>query len=710
MSQTEFKIEGMTCASCVGRVERALKKIPGIDSAQVSLLTEKAQIIHDDSVSPETMVAALEKAGYPAHPVEAKTPPTETAPKEEASADPLLRRWQLSLLVGAWMMGEMLLSGGHARFPWFDFAAATVVQFWAGWPFYVQAWKAARAGSSTMDTLVALGSSVAYGYSAVATLRSGPGHVYFESAVFIIAFVSLGRWLESRARDRARSSLLALLDATPARARRVRDGVEQEIDVQQVHPGDLLRVRPGEKVPVDGRIREGQSSLDESLLTGESMPVSKGPGDEVIGATLNGQGSFLMEARAVGQETVLAQIAASVERAQTEKPPIQKFVDRIAAVFVPTIVLLALLDFGLWWWLTDLHLALQTSMSILLIACPCALGLAVPVAHMVGMGKAASLGILVRNPEALETAGKVDIIVLDKTGTVTQGHPAVVEVNGDEAQILRLAAALESFSEHPLARAVLDRAQQLQLSLPSTQEFQALAGQGVQGQVEGQRVRLGSPAWLGGDAQGDPRTRLYLELEGSLIGWLALSDPLRPEAAQAVKALQARGQVWLLSGDRPEVVKAVARQLGIDHAEGGLSPLDKQNRLKQLQSQGHRVAMVGDGMNDTPALAQADVSVALGWGSDLARETADITLLYPHLGRLAGALSLSQAISRTVRQGLGWALVYNLVLIPVAGGILYPHFGWLLNPALAAAAMTMSSLSVVLNALRLRGFQPAEGQ
>lgn len=683
-----LEIKGMHCASCVGRVERALSKVPGVELAVVSLLGEKASVQASDQVSGHQLVAAVEKAGFQASPDQVLAPPA------------LLPRWIVGLTLGGLVMGAM--SAGVHLNPWFELAAASLVQIWGGAPLYSNAWKAARSGSTTMDTLVVLGSSLAYGYSLVSLLQGAHhGATYFESSIFIITFVLLGRWLEEGARGRARQSLLGLLESSPLKARRLKDGQEEEIALDQVRLNDLLRVRPGEKIPVDGLVEEGHSSLDESLLTGESMPVEKGPGQSVVGGTLNGTGSFTMRARALGQQTVLAQISASVERAQLEKPPVQKLADRVASVFIPVILILALVTGLIWWALGQPLVGLQTAMSVLLIACPCALGLALPVAYAVGLGRAAQLGILLRNPSAVERAAELRAVVLDKTGTVTRARPQVVELEVQpgfsEAELLRLAAALEAHSEHPLARAVLERWGQ---PPPAVEDFKALPGQGVSGRVEGRRLRLGSPALLGADPQGDPRTRIYLEVDGQTAGWMALADPLREDAAQAVADLRKHYQVSILSGDRPEVVHSVAQQLGIE-GQGGLLPQDKKAQIESMQRAGRPVAMVGDGMNDAPALAQADVSVALGWGSDLARKTADMTLLHDDLKRIGQAFRLARAIRRTVRQGLAWAFLYNLLLIPVAAGLLYPR---LLSPSLAAGAMALSSLSVVLNALRLGWF------
>ena len=684
-----IEVKGMHCASCVGRVERQLARVPGVELAVVSLLGEKASVQGNDQVTSESLVQAIEKAGYQAS---ASQPVRPVA---------LWPRWSLGLLLGSLSMLAML-AGVHLN-GWLEFAAASVVQLWGGAPLYASAWKAARSRAATMDTLVVLGSSLAYLYS-TAILWRGGHHVatYFESSIFIITLVLLGRWLEEGARQKARQSLRGLLESAPQKAHRLRGDQEEEVLLSEIALEDLLRVRPGEKVPVDGLVVEGESNLDESLLTGESMPVSKSSGQSVIGGTINGSGSFTMRARALGQQTVLAQIAASVERAQLEKPPVQKLADQVAGVFIPIVLVLSVLVGLAWSAFGHPEIGLQAAISVLLIACPCALGLALPVAYSVGLGRAAQLGILVRNPGALEVAAQLDAVVLDKTGTVTQNRAQVVEVFAfpgfTEETVVRLAAALESRSEHPLAQAVVAHGPQ---SLPKVEEFQALTGQGVAGMVEGRRLRLGSPDFLGVDAQGDARTRIYLEVDGELAGWLALADPLRLDAEAAVQALQRDYEVTILSGDRQEVVQEVARQLKIS-SEGGLLPQDKKARIEALQKAGKKVAMVGDGMNDAPALAQANVSVALGWGSELARKTADVTLLHDDLSRLEQTFRLARAIRRTVRQGLAWAFLYNLLLIPIAAGLLYPR---LLSPALAAAAMALSSLSVVVNALRLRWFR-----
>ena len=696
----------MSCAGCVGRVEKALQALPGVHQASVHLLTQRATVEHDEEFLRESVTDTVRSLGFRARPLEDSSTP-QPLPSQPA---PSPARWLFALAVGAWLMFKMM-SGRHQLHP-LELVAISAIQIWVGGPFYSHAWSALKTGAATMDTLVALGSSIAYGYSLVAWWDNPHAHVYWESSVFILAFVSLGRWLEHHAREGARAALQALLQAAPETAHLVVRGKESDIPVAEVMHGDLLRVRPGERIPVDGAVVEGSSSVDESLLTGESLPIDKATGDRVIGASLNQLGTFLMRAEAVGQQTVLAQIAQAVERAQQGKAPIQKRVDQIAAVFVPGLLLVALATFVVWWGLGQPQKALETTMAVLLIACPCALGLAAPMAHLVGLSRAASMGIVVRNPAALEKAPDVDVVVLDKTGTLTQGRLTLDETRSiqedwSQDQVLQWAASLEAASEHPLGRAVVAAARERGLTLLNCRGFQALPGLGLQAEIEGRQLRLGKPSWLGADSQGDVRTRIVLEVDHRLVGWLALSDPVRSDAASAVARLARHRRVLLLSGDRGEVVATCAAALGISEFAGELLPADKQRRIQELQQAGHVVAMVGDGLNDAPALAQADVSIALGWGSDQARETADLTLLREELGRLEDALQLLSAVKGTVWSGLAWAFFYNLLLIPVAAGVFSSWTGWLLSPSMAAAAMTMSSLSVVLNALRLRFFKPA---
>lgn len=724
-----LRIEGMTCASCVRRVEKALEKVPGVLQAQVNLATGKAAVrFRTPEASLEDLLAAAERAGYPARPEDPAPPlpglPAEAGQKGEGASKPDSRfLWQYSLAVGMAMMALMYLPADPELVNPLLLAAASVVQFHAGASFYRQAWAAARHGTANMHTLVAVGTSVAYGYSAFVVLMPGlarqwglPSHVYFESSVWIIALVLLGRWLEERARNQAGEAIRALMDLAPRTARRLQEGSEVDVPLDQVQPGDLLLVRPGEKVPVDGVLLEGASAVDESMLTGESLPVEKSPGDRVVGATLNRSGSFVMEARGVGRETVLARIVQMVEEAQGSKAPIQRLADRISAWFVPGVMALAALTFAGWLLSGSeprVPLALQAAISVLIIACPCALGLAAPAAIMVGTGRGANLGILIRGGEALEAALKIDRVVLDKTGTLTVGRPEVHLIRAasgwEEKEVLRLAAAVERHSEHPLAEAVVRRAREEALELPRAEAFEALPGRGVRARIDGKQVLVGNRALVGDGPppERDDLTALYLSVDGRLAGWMGLADRLKPEAAETVRQLREMDlEVWMVTGDRLEAARAVAAEAGIDHVLAGVLPEEKALKVARLQRDGHAVAMVGDGVNDAPALAQADLGVAIGSGTDVAMAASDITLMSPDLRRLVTALALSRATVRTIRQGLFWAFAYNAVLIPVAAGALYPWLGTMLSPVLAAGAMAASSVSVVTNALRLRRYAP----
>jgi Cu+-exporting ATPase len=742
-------IEGMTCASCVRRVEKALAKAPGVTEASVNLATEKARVVGEGPLDVDALRAAVERAGYRVGTLAAPAP-TTTAP--DASAEPvdehqlarereiaeLKRKWQISLAVGLLMMALMYLPlpvGIDVIAPLL-LIAATLVQFWAGRVFYQAAWAAARHGSTNMNTLVAIGTSVAYGYSAFVTLWPGlaarwglPRYFYYETAVIIVALILAGRWMEARARSQTAGAIKALMGLRARTARVVRGGLERDVPVESVVVGDLVRVRPGEKVPVDGVVREGHSAVDESMLTGESLPVEKAPGDAVIGATLNKTGSFVFEATRVGRDTALAQIVRLVEEAQGSKAPIQRLADRIAEVFVPAILVLAGLTF-LGWLLFGpeprLTMALQTAIAVLIIACPCAMGLAAPTAIMVGVGKGAELGILIRGGEALEQARRIDTIVLDKTGTLTRGKPSVVGVTAAEgltgSELLRLAAAAEVGSEHPLGEAIVARAREQGLDLPKPQAFSAVAGQGVQAQVEGREVLIGNRTLMerlgvrldalaarAEEVAREGATPMYVAVGGHLAGLIAVADTLRPESAEAVAQLKALGlDVWMLTGDNRATAEAIARKVGITDVLAEVLPEQKAEKVRELQARGKVVAMVGDGINDAPALAQADLGVAIGTGTDVAMAASDVTLVGGDLRNIVTAIALSRRTVATIKQGLFWAFAYNVVLIPVAMGALYPLFGILLDPVLAAAAMAMSSVSVVTNALRLRRFKAPE--
>jgi len=744
-------IEGMTCASCVRRVERALTKVPGVTTASVNLATEKATVTYDPAEADLGQLrAAVEKAGYragamPAAPLAPSAPAQVGEQADDAVNDrelerdretgDLKRKSLTSLVVGAVMMALMYvpMPVSMVNIAPLLLIAATVVQFWAGRVFYKAAWAAAKHGSTNMNTLVAVGTSVAYGYSAFVTLWPDLSaqwgfqyHLYYESAVIIIALILMGRWLEARAKKRTGAAIKALMGLQAKTARVIRDGVEQDIPVEAVQINDLIRVRPGEKVPVDGVVTDGHSALDESMLTGESLPVEKASGDTVIGATLNKTGSFVFRATKVGKDTTLAQIVRLVEDAQGSKAPMQRLADTISGYFVPTVLALAALTAVIWLVFGPdprFTFAVSAAVAVLVIACPCALGLAAPTAIMVGTGKAAEHGILVRGGEALEQARRINTIVLDKTGTLTRGKPEVTSVitatGLTENELLRLAAAVEIGSEHPLGEAIVNRAQELGLELPRTEAFESVTGKGVKARVDGQDIILGNRALMmqegiqlngleerAQDLARSGATPMYIAVGGQASGVIAVADTLKPESTEAVAQLRALGlDVWMLTGDNRGTAEAIAREVGIEHVLAEVLPNEKTDKVKALQAEGKTVAMVGDGINDAPALAQADLGIAIGTGTDVAMAASDITLIGGDLRTIVTAIALSRRTVGTIKQGLFWAFAYNIALVPVAMGALYPVFGILLSPVIAAAAMAMSSVSVVTNALRLRGFR-----
>jgi P-type Cu+ transporter len=741
LERLDLPVTGMTCASCVNRIERFLSRTDGVVDATVNLATERAAVAYDPArTDPAEIASAIEAAGYGVATEARVTGPAGTAATD---ADDARRAAdQRELLVGAIastgiglaMMAVMFWPGGV---PWpmmsvnaWFIAPATLVQFVFGRRFLTAAWRNARHGTATMDTLVAIGTLAAYGYSLFvalvpdAVMAAGLGmETYFDSAAVIIGLVLFGRWLEARAKGRAAGAVRSLLQLQPATARVLRDGSERDVALETVVIGDLLRVRPGDRVPVDGIVLQGGSAVDESMLTGEPLPVDKAPGDEVIGATMNTAGSFVMRAQRVGADTVLAQIVSLVAQAQGSKPPIQRLADQVTGWFVPAVLVVAAATFGAWLAFGPeprLTYALTTAIAVLIVACPCAMGLATPTAVMVGTGLGAESGILIRDGAALETAGRISAVVLDKTGTITRGTPEVVDVvadHGEQAEeVLRLAAAAERGSEHPLGEAIVRRAEADGTALPEIEGFESLPGRGVRARIGGQEIVVGSHAHVGdaaaaglvtaeGAAARAGRSSVYVARDGVPIGLVVIADAVKPESADAVRTLHEAGlEVWLLTGDRRATAEAIAAEVGIgtERVMAEVLPGDKRERIAELQAAGHIVAMVGDGINDAPALAQADIGIAIGTGADVAIEASDVTLVGGDLRAVSAAVRLSRATMRTIRQNLVWAFGYNVVLIPVAAGIAFPLAGLLLSPALAAAAMALSSVSVVGNSLRLR--------
>jgi Cu+-exporting ATPase len=727
-ARLDIRITGMHCAACAAKVERALRETEGVSEANVNFATERATLVFDDSaLTLSDIAAAVEDIGY------GIVLPGQEQAQQQREVRGLHRRLYLSVTATALIMVlSHLVALPAPAAPWALLALATPVQFWAGWPFYRGFWAALRRRSSDMNTLIAVGASAAYAYSLVATLRptvlaaAGGAHLYYDTSAMIITLILLGRTLEARAKGRASEAIRRLAGLQVRSARVVRNGEEHDVAVDQVAADDLLAVRPGERVPVDGVITEGRSAVDESMVTGESIPVDKAPGDRVIGGTVNTAGAFRFRATRIGADTVLAQIVRLVQEAQGTKAPIQRLADRVAAIFVPTVIAVAVVTAIAWLvWGPGPTFALVAAISVLIIACPCALGLATPISLLVGSGRGAELGILIRNAEALEAARGVDTVVFDKTGTLTRGQPEVVSViagaGWTEEEVLRLAASLEQRSEHPLARAIVNKAAEKGLSLEEPEQFEALPGLGVSGIVRGQAALVGTHLLLE-QAGVDPspisaaatlladegKTGALIAMDGTAVGALGLLDAPKPEAAQAVAGLKRLGlQVMMLTGDHLRTAHAIGHLVGIDEVRAGVLPDQKAGVVKELQQEGHRVAMVGDGINDAPVLAQADLGIAIGHGTDIAMETADIALVRDDLRLVAQAIRLSSATLRNIKQNLFFAFIYNVLGIPLAAGALYPLTHTLLHPAIAAAAMAFSSISVVTNALRLRAYRPS---
>jgi Cu+-exporting ATPase len=735
-------VRGMHCAACVGRVEGALRRVPGVESASVNLATEQATVAFDPArVGVDALQAAVGAAGYElaAAPLERDGPAGDHA---RAAREREERRLRARVVAGVVLSLPLLVGGMPELFPWaprwlhdlwLQLALATPVQFWVGAGFHRGFLHDLRYGSPSMATLVSLGTNAAYGFSVAVTVwphvfHATGGMAYYETAAVVITLVALGRWLEARARGRTSEAIRRLVSLAPRTARVLRDGVEVDVPTAEVMVDDLVRMRPGERLPVDGIVVDGASTVDESMLTGESLPVDKGPGAAVSAGTVNRTGSFVFRAARVGRDTTLARIIALVEEAQGSRAPIQRLADRVAGVFVPIVLVIAAATFGGWWLLGPdprlLH-ALTNAVAVLVIACPCALGLATPTAIMVAMGRGAERGVLIRSAAALERLGGVDTVTLDKTGTLTLGRPVVTDVvpaeGTSEEDVLAFAAGTEQGSEHPIGESIVGRAKAQGLALPAVSEFVTVPGQGVDAMAVQGRVLLGNRTLM--EARGididalapraarlaaEGKTVVFIAVAGRALGLIAVADALKPEAPAVVAALGGLGLTpVMLTGDHRATAVAIGRQAGIDRVVAEAQPEAKARAVGQLQAEGHRVAMIGDGINDAPALARADVGIAMGSGTDVAIDAADVTLMRGELVGVITAVELSRATIRVVKENLVWAFGYNVVLIPVAAGVLYPLWGLQLSPMLAGAAMAFSSVSVVTNSLRLKRWRPS---
>ena len=788
METLRIPVTGMTCAACSSRVQRALQKQPGVADANVNLMMKSATVTFDpQTVTPEALVATIEDTGYGASLANPdQTAFEEQEARDRAQNDEyheLRGKAIVSGILGVIAMivsmplmsmlaGGMSASGAapgseHAHggsivvdpfmrwsmdtldpllrraMPWLYtvpasvltaglLVATLVVMLWAGRHFYTRAWAAARHGAADMNTLVSVGTLAAFGYSVVATLapqfftsRGVAPDVYYEAVIIIIALILTGNMFEARAKQRTSAALRALVDLQPPTARVLRFDEEVDAPVDTIEAGEVIIVRPGERIPVDGEIVQGESAVDESMLTGESLPVAKQVGDRVIGGTINRTGAFRYTATTLGANSVLAQIVKLMRDAQGTRAPIQRLADRISAVFVPVVIGLAALTFGIWYFAADqapLVRAFASAVAVLIIACPCAMGLAVPTAVMVASGKGAQLGVLIKGGEALQRAGDITTVVLDKTGTITQGAPAVTDfvpapaLTIDADTLLQRVASLERVSEHPLAEAIVQHAARKNLTLSTPEGFASMTGRGVQGVVDGSALAVGNATFMQDwgvstaslDAEAtrlasDGRTPMYIAMDGALAGLIAVADPIRDSSPQAIAALHALGlQVVMLTGDNERTAQAIARAAGVDRVVAGVLPDGKVREVQRLQDEGAVVAMVGDGINDAPALAQADVGMAVGSGTDIAVEAGDVVLMRGDLQGVVRAIALSRRTMRTMKQNLFWAFIYNVIGIPIAAGALYPAFGLQLSPILASAAMAFSSVSVVTNSLRLR--------
>ncbi|MHC5596762.1 MAG: heavy metal translocating P-type ATPase [Nostoc sp.] len=788
MDTLTLKLRGMSCAACANNIEKAIRSVAGVRDCNVNFGVEQAAIKYDRSLANlEKIQGAIASAGYSSDSLQEELL-SEEDDAEIASRQALQRQLSLKVAMGGvisifLLLGSLPMMTGwnlplipsFLQNSWVQLLLTTPIVFWCGGSFYRNGWKSFKRHTATMDTLIALGTGAAYLYSLFVTVfpeffiaQGLIPHIYYEVAAIVITLILLGRLLENRARGETSEAIRKLIGLQARDARVIRDGREIDIPIAEVRINDVILVRPGEKIPVDGEVITGASTVDEAMVTGESLPVKKQPGDEVIGATINGAGAFQFRVTRVGNDTFLAQIVKLVQQAQGSKAPIQRLADQVTGWFVPIVIAVAIATFVIWFCFTgNLTLATMTTVGVLIIACPCALGLATPTSVMVGTGKGAENGILIKGADSLELAHKIKIIVLDKTGTLTQGKPTVTDfvtvngtANGNEIQLLQLAATVERNSEHPLAEAVVKYAQSQEVSLTEAKNFQANAGSGVQGVVSNQLVQIGTQRWLTElgintmslqqykDAwEGAGKTVILIAVDGEIQGIMGIADALKPSSAAVVKALQKLGlEVVMLTGDNRKTADAIARQVGIEQIFAEVRPDQKAAIIQSLQreqrkqggmrKQGEQannyyspssphsplpliprggptfptphslVAMVGDGINDAPALAQADVGIAIGTGTDVAIAASDITLISGDLQGIVTAIQLSRATINNIRQNLFFAFIYNVIGIPIAAGILFPIFGWLLNPIIAGGAMALSSLSVVSNALRLRNFQP----
>jgi Cu+-exporting ATPase len=778
MDTLTLKLRGMSCASCAKRIEKTILSVTGVSECSVNFGAEQAVVKYNPrKTNFKQIQSTVESAGYSAYSLEDEGMMTGEDDAQKAVRLAELRNLKIKLAVAAvisilLVVGSLpMMIGVHLAFipawlhnPWLQLILTTPVQFWCGYKFYINSWKALKNRSATMDTLIVLGTSAAYFYSLFATIypeffvnQGLMPEVYYETAAVVITLILLGRLLESRARGQTSEAIRQLIGLQARDARVIRNGKEIDIPIQEVRIDDVILVRPGEKIPVDGEVISGNSTVDESMVTGESLPTKKVPGDEVIGATINKTGSFKFRATRIGKDTFLAQIVQLVQQAQGSSAPIQRLADQVTGWFVPAVISIAVVTFIIWFSVTrNLSLSLITTVGVLIIACPCALGLATPTSVMVGTGKGAENGILIKDATSLEMAHKIKTIVLDKTGTLTEGKPTVtdfVTVNGtannNEMKLLQLVAAVERNSEHPLAEAIMNYARSQQVNFPEAENFQAFAGSGVQGFVENQLVQIGTQRWLEElsintsyfqqykatwEAAG--KTVVWIAVDGKIEGLMGIADALKPSSQDAVKALQKMGlEVVMLTGDNRQTAEAIASQVNINNIFAQVRPDEKVAVIKSLQKEGDSletrrnknfsfptahfctdaitcvstphslVAMVGDGINDAPALAQADVGFAIGTGTDIAIAASDITLISGDLQGIVTAIKLSRATIRNIRQNLFFAFIYNVAGIPIAAGVFYPIFGWLLNPMIAGGAMAFSSVFVVTNALRLRNFR-----